>query len=197
MLLRSTLTSPFGRKVLIAASYLGLDQAIAIVKADTLDPNDPLRSDNPLGKMPVLILDDGRKIYDSPVILEHLDHLAGGNRIIPQNWDERLECLTLQALSDGMLDAALLILYERRRPDAFQYESWINRQVQKIERGLAALEGANLDHQKVNAGTITVACLLSYLDRRRQVDWRTKNAKLIKWLDAFRSVTPLFESTEN
>ena len=83
MILRSTPPSPFGRKVKLAASLLGLSEQIKIVPADTNDDNEPLRQQNPVGKIPTLVLEDGSTLFDSRVILEYLDHLAGGGKIIP------------------------------------------------------------------------------------------------------------------
>ena len=194
MLLRCSLTSPFGRKIQVAARHLGLIDQIELVPADTLDPNDPLRQDNPLGKMPVMILDDGRRIYDSRVILEHLDHLAGGGRVLPTDWDARLTCLTLQALADGMLDASLLVLYEQRRPEAEQSAAWLERQRDKIRRGLAALDRAP-PHLQVDAGTIAVACMLNQLDRRKPLEWRDSHPSLAAWLAAFAQATPAVATT--
>ena len=129
MKLRSTLTSPFGRKVLMAADHLDLPLTVDPVDpVETMDPHDAIRQDNPLGKMPVLVLDDGRRLFDSPVILEYLDHRGGVGSLIQLDVDERFDCLTMQALADGMLDAALLILYEERRPADRQHEPWLDRQ---------------------------------------------------------------------
>ena len=86
LILRSSPASPFGRKVKIAAALLGLSDQIQVTEADTLDPKDPLRRQNPLGKIPTLVLDTGETLYDSRVIVDYLDHLAGGNRIIPTAW---------------------------------------------------------------------------------------------------------------
>lgn len=190
MLLRSTLTSPYGRKVLMAADHLGLPLTIAPV--DTMDPHDLIREDNPLGKMPVLVLDDGRRLYDSPVILEYLDHLGGVGSLIPRDANERFDCLTLQALADGMLDAALLILYEERRPCDRQHEPWIDRQRQKIVRSLKRLEADPPVGSHVTVGSITVACMLTYLDRRKAVDWRAGCPLLVRWLCDFAESTPSF-----
>src|SRR5436190_434865 len=129
MILRTTATSPFGRKTLIAARYLNLMDRITVSPASVDDPEDVLRRDNPLGKMPALILDDGRAVFDSRVILETLDHVAGGGRILPTEWNARLAALTQQALGDGLMDAALLMVYEGRyRPEATRDESWVARQ---------------------------------------------------------------------
>lgn len=192
MLLRSTLTSPFGRKVLIAADYLDLPLKIAV--PDTADPHDAVRDDNPLGKMPVLVLDDGRRLYDSAVILEYLDHLGGVGRLIPRDADQRYACLTTQALADGILDAALLILYEDRRPAETQHAPWIERQHQKITRGLACLELAPPGASRVTVASIAVACMLSYLDTRYALDWRCTCPSLGGWFDGVVGATSSFQT---
>src|ERR671921_770768 len=87
LVLRSSPASPFGRKVKIAASLLGLKDRIEIVEADTMNPQDTLRQQNPLGKIPALVLENGEVLYDSRVIVEYLDHLAGGGRIIPNGME--------------------------------------------------------------------------------------------------------------
>ena len=102
MILRSSPASPFGRKVRIAASLLGLADKIDVRETDLNDPADSIRAQNPLGKIPALILDDGTGYYDSRVILEYLDHLAGGGRIIPREPKARFAALRLQALCDGI-----------------------------------------------------------------------------------------------
>ena len=196
MLLRSTPTSPFGRKVKIAALRLGLMDRIRIVPANPLDPADPLRRDNPLGKMPVLILDDGRRIFDSRVILEHFDHLAGGGIIIPHDWSERLDALTLQAQCDGMTDAGLLVVYEgRHRPQELHHPPWVDYQKGKIVRGLEALAATPPDPARLTVGTIAMGCMLGYLDWRKQVDWRAGYPRLVAWLDAYRAATPEYDAT--
>src|SRR5260370_22252655 len=105
MLLRSSPASPFGRKVRMAAIILGLDRRIEITKADTTDPADTVRKENPLGKIPALVLDDGEVLYDSRVIVEYLDHLAGGGRIVPNDAKPRFAPLLRQASADASLPA--------------------------------------------------------------------------------------------
>src|SRR5665647_434690 len=107
--LRSTLTSPFGRKVRMAAEVLGLSSRITLVPADTLDDNDTLRQQNPLGKMPCLLLADGTALYDSGVIIEYLAELAGGERLLPARGLARFQALTQARLADGITEAAVLI----------------------------------------------------------------------------------------
>src|ERR1044072_76474 len=107
-ILRSSPPAPFGRKVKRALGILGLENEVTIEKADPTDANDSLRQQNPLGKIPALITEDGAVLYDSPVILEYLDARAGGGKIIPSDANARIKAITLQALCDGILDAGIL-----------------------------------------------------------------------------------------
>ena len=194
LILRNTPASPFGRKVLVAATHLGLDDRVEVVAADTADPSDDLRRQNPLGKLPVLVLEDGTALYDSPVILECLDEMAGGGRILPRG-EERFAVLRLQALCDGLLDAALLQVYERRyRPENMVHQPWLDYQAEKIARTLAVLEEAP-PAALVDAGTITLACALDYLDFRLGKDWRANHPRLVAWQDRFGRLVPRFAET--
>jgi len=196
MILRTTDTSPFGRKPRIAALHLGLMDQIQVLPADALEPDSALRRENPLGKMPALTLPGGQHVYDSRVILEHFDHLAGGGRIIPRDWDARVAVLTAQALADGAMDAAVLIVYEGRyRPAELLHQPWLDYQRGKIERALAQLAAAPPEPNLVNVGTIATACMLGYLDWRKQVDWRATTPSLVNWLAAFRAACPAFDAT--
>jgi len=196
MILKSSPASPFGRKVKIAASHLGLMDRIKVDVADTINPDDPIRKINPLGKIPALVLDDGRCVFDSRVILECLDHMAGGGKILPQAWDVRLAALTQQALADGIADAGLLIVYEDRyRPAEVRHKPWLEHQLGKVERGLEAVAAAPPDASQVNVGTIATACALGYLDLRKQTDWRARHPSLVAWLDTFRKAAPSYDAT--
>jgi glutathione S-transferase len=197
MILRSSSASPFARKVRIAAAILGLDRDITLEPADTMDTSDNLRRQNPLGKIPVLILDDGTAIYDSPVILEYLDHRAGGGGIIPTAPAARFAALCQQALCDGILDAGILRVYEGRwRPAEHHVAKWVDHQAGKMSRGLAALEAAppGLDAPP-HVGQITAACVLGYLDLRFEGAWRRDHPRLVAWLDAFAAAVPAFAAT--
>lgn len=195
--LRSAPASPFGRKVKIAASELGLMSRIRIVVANTLDPEDALRSDNPLGKIPVLVIEDGTSIYDSRIIVDYLDMLAGGGRLTPPGLLQ-FPVKVRHALADGLMDAALLLVYEKRfRADEQQRsQSWTDHQTGKVVRSLAALEAACGPLQlPVNAGDIAVACALGYLDFRFEGAWRANHPKLVAWLDQFAAAVPSFDVT--
>ena len=188
--LHSRLASPFGRKVLAAAAALGLSDRV-----DFLDAADEalLQSQNPLGKIPALILEDGRALFDSKVIVEYLDSVAGGGKIIPKDGDARFEALRLAALADGIIEASLLVIYERRyRPDREPYAPWVDFQKGKIRRGLAALEAAPPPVAPVTVTQIGIACALEYLDFRRQYDWRPEFPALVSWLSAFNAAMPAF-----
>lgn len=194
--LRSSPASPFGRKVKIAAAELGLSDKISVVLANTGDATDPLRQQNPLGKIPTLILETGETLFDSRVILEYLDHLAGGGIIIPAG-EERFAQLRLQALADGLCDAALLQVYEGRyRTPEQKNADWVEMQAGKVSRALTALEALPpAGSGKPGVGEIALACALGYLDLRFAGEWRASHPKLVAWLDAFAARVPSFEAT--
>jgi len=197
MRLRYSPASPFVRKVRIAALVLGLDGRISEEAGDTMNPADTLRGQNPLGKIPTLILDDGTALFDSRVILEYLDHLAGGGRIIPAESGERFAALRLQALADGILDASVLIVYEGRyRPAEHRVESWVELQAGKVARAMAELEAAPPAlRTPPHVGHIALACALGYRDFRFKGEWRATHPKLVAWLDEFAAQVPAFEAT--
>ena len=193
MILRSAPASPFGRKVKIAAALLGL--RVSVVEADTTSPTDSLRRENPLGKIPTLILDDGTTLFDSRVIVAYLDAVAGGDRLIPGGIAPRFAALRLEALADGLADAALLQVYEGRwRPSDRQDAAWVEYQAGKVERALAALEAAPPEGP-ITVGSIALACALGYLDLRFAGRWREGHPALTTWLDGFSAEVPSFDAT--
>ncbi len=199
MILRSSPSSPFGRKARIAVSLLGFDGEVKIEPADTTDVNDSVRRQNPLGKIPVLIAEDGTAYYDSRVILDYLDDRAGGGKIVPREPKARLAALRLQALGDGILDASILTIYEARWRQADRREpKWLDHQAGKVTRALAALEAAPpaLDGGLPNAGQITLACVLGYRDFRFAGDWRSDHPRLVAWLDSFAARVPAYAATK-
>ena len=197
MILRNSAASPFGRKIRIAIKLLGLDKEVDIRAADPTDPNDNLRQQNPVGKVPTLIGEDGTAYYDSRVILEYLDSRAGGGRIIPREGKARFDALGLQALCDGICDASLLQVYEARfRSPEGRDEKWLSHQAGKVERGLKVLE---VSPPAIDAtptvGQIALACVLGYRDLRFEGKWRKDHPKLVAWLDKFAAQVPAFEET--
>lgn len=198
MILRTSPPSPFGRKIKIAASVLGLSDALKVETADTNDPADTLRQQNPVGKIPILILEDGSALYDSRVIIDYLDGRAGGGKIIPREGKERYSVLTLAALADGIMDASLLQIYEIRfRPEDRRDAKWVDYQGDKITRALAVLEKNPPAIDAIpNAGVIGLACALGYRDLRFQGSWRANHPKLVAWLDDFAARVPAFAKTK-
>ncbi|TYC55761.1 glutathione S-transferase [Rhodobacterales bacterium] len=199
MKLRSSPSSPFGRKVKLAIAILGLKDRFEVVNANTADPEDSLRGENPLGKIPALILENGDVLYDSAVILEYVDFLAGGGKLFPLG-EERFPVLRDQTLADGIMDAAILRVYEKRfKVPSYRDPAWDAYQAAKMTRGLAYFEArtpaAPASESDVNAGTITLACALGYLDLRFGGEWRQDYPKLVAWLDAFEAVVPAYGST--
>ena len=197
MILHSTAASPFVRKVRMAVRLLGLDDRISERETDLNDPADPIRRQNPLGKIPALTREDGSTLFDSRVILDYLDHLAGRGRIVPRDPEARFAALTLQALCDGALDASVLIVYEGRyRSPEMRVQAWIDRQADKVARTLAALETqapplSGMPH----VGQIALACLLGYRDFRFDGAWRQTHPRLHAWHDAFAAAVPAFAET--
>ncbi len=202
MILRSSPASPFGRKVRIAIALLGFETETKIEPADPTNIADTLRGQNPLGKIPVLIAEDGNAYYDSRVILEFLDERAGGGRIIPREARARLAALRLQALADGILDASILTVYEARwRASEHHEQKWLEHQAGKVTRALAALEAnppaldaarASLPH----VGHIALACALGYRDFRFGDSWRSAHPRLVGWLNDFAARVPAFAATK-
>lgn len=196
--LRSSPASPFGRKVKVAALLTGHQDKIEIIAADTMNPDDPLRKDNPLGKIPCLVLEDGTTLYDSRVIVEFFDHDAGGGKILPLEWSARLAALKLQALADGITDAAILQLYEGRfrKPDRHE-PAWIAHQGGKVERGLAALEASPpVATATPDIGTLSVACMLEWYEFRFSGLSSGRYPKLSAFLKEFNAKLPVFAKSK-
>ncbi|MDB5650360.1 MAG: yibF [Hyphomicrobiales bacterium] len=194
MKLRYSPASPFARKVAIAGRVLGFADRIEMVDSDG-DPGDVVRSRNPLNKVPLLLTDDGIAIFDSRVISEYLDHLAGGNRILPTEPKARFQALTMQALADGIMEASVLVTYEGRWREPAQVSTkWVAHQQKKVDTGVAALE-ADLPGEGVDVGTIAVASALGYLDLRQEGLWRKSHPKLVAWLDGFAARVPAYGET--
>jgi len=179
--------SPFVRKVNIFAMEIGLDKKIEWLRTNPWQAEDKLTAENPLSKIPTLITDDDKVIYDSRVICEYLDSLHNGDKLIPEKGEKRWQVLRLQALADGILDAGILRFMEKKRPAELQSKDWDNMQQKSVERGLDYLENSisgwsdNLD-----IGVITVACVLGWLDFRfADEDWRTRRPQLKSWFEPF------------
>jgi glutathione S-transferase len=181
--------SPYVRKCLVGAYELGLYDQIEHLAASPhpVNRDRAIVACNPLGKIPTLIADDGTVLYDSRVIFEYLNDLAGG-KLIPSRGAARWQVLVEQALADGMLDAALLARYENvARPEALRWADWTAGQLDKITTGLAAIEARAAQFgERVDLGTIAFACTLGYLDFRfPTLVWRDRHPNAAAWFEWF------------
>jgi glutathione S-transferase len=188
--------SPFSRKVRIAAAVACPEAELTLALTDTLDPADPVREKNPLGKIPALETDEGECLFDSAVIAAWLDERSGG-RLIPRDPKARFRALTLEALADGVTDAAVLMVYESRfREPQAHSAKWLAHQRAKIDRALAQLEPAPPAWEGTpDIGAIALACALGYLDLRLSGAWRARHPALVAWLDDFSARTPAYLAT--
>ena len=196
MILYSSPPSPFGRKIKIALSCLGMRDDVTVKVVNTMDPDDDIRGINPLGKIPALDTGD-TVIFDSRVILEYLDSKVGGGKILPAGGDDRYAVLTMAALADGIMDAAILVVYESRmRPAEMRVESFVTYQRDKIIRGLQGLGMTEYTNGAMpDMAEIGIACTLDYLDFRKQVEWRDHAPHLQGWLDGFAAAVPGYADT--
>jgi glutathione S-transferase len=190
--------SPFVRKVMIVAHELGLADRIECVRTvvATARPHAPLMEENPLSKIPTLVLDDGTVLYDSRVICEYLDSLHRGRKLIPENVAERMPALRRQALGDGFLDFLLLMRNERER--AHPSDAHLAAFAAKKQAALRALEreAGELAASAFGVGHIAIGCALSYLDFRfSNEDWRTDHPGIARWHENFRA-RPSVRATE-
>lgn len=180
--------SPFVRKARVLILELGLQDRVRLVDPGQITPvssNDTLNAVNPLGMIPALELDDGDSLYDSPLVCEYLNHIADGP-FFPSDPARRFRTLRLQALADGILDLSVALRYELAlRPQELHWQSWIDNQNAKIERGLDALEGRCGEFEASPLiGEITVACALGYRDFRfAENDWREGRPALTRWFE--------------
>lgn len=182
-------TSPYVRKCLVTAHELGLSDRIQLLpsNANPIQRDPDIIPRNPLGKVPTFITDDGQVLYDSRVICEYLDDLAGG-KLFPRAGSARWATLTLQSLGDGILDAALLARYEDvARPEPLRWSAWRAGQLDKAETSLAHLgRHPEMLADRVDIGVLAVACALWYLDLRfADFDWRSRHAGVAEWYAGF------------
>jgi glutathione S-transferase len=196
MILFSSPPSPFGRKIKIALSCLGMRDDVTVKQTNTMDPEDDIRGVNPLGKIPALVVDD-MVLFDSRVILDYLDARAGGGKILPASGPDRFNVMSMAALADGILDAAILVIYESRlRPEGMQVESFVEFQRDKIIRSLQSMPMENYDNGAMpDVAEIGLACALDYLDFRKQVEWRDHAPHLVGWKDGFAAAVPGYADT--
>ena len=176
--------SPFVRKVMIVAHEAGLADRLTLVRtvAAASKPNPELMRDNPLSKIPTLVLDDGTALYDSPVICEYLDGLHAGPKLFPHEPAARMTALRRQALGDGLLD--LLVLWRDERGRAQPSDAHIASFAMRRKTALAAMEqeADDLAATALSIGHVALGCALGYLDFRfASDDWRTAHPRLARW----------------
>ncbi len=182
MKLIGSLTSPYVRKVRIVLAEKKIDYDF-VLDSPWVEGNQ-ISVHNPLGKVPVLVLDDDSAVYDSRVIAEYLDTMAPNNRLIPASGRERIGVKRWEALADGLLDAAVTVLLESRRPDGEKSPSWIVRQRTKIAQALKVMsddlgEQAWCHGNSYSLADIAVGCALGYLSfRHGDIRWNDEYANL-------------------
>lgn len=187
MKLIGTYTSPFVRKARIVLAEKKIDCEF-IVESPWVAGNS-IAQFNPLGKIPALVLDDETVIYDSRVIVEHLDNGTPNNKLIPPSGRERMLVKRWEALGDGLCEAAVASFLEGKRKKGEKSEGWINRQNDRIVRTVAAIntdigEQAWCHANAFTLADITIGSALGYLDLRLpDLDWRTDNPNVLRLYD--------------
>lgn len=191
MKLIGAVTSPYVRKVRVVLAEKKLDYQF--VTADVWADDAAIRDASPLGKVPCLVMEGQEAVFDSRVIVDYLDTLSPVGRLIPAAGRERVEVKTWEALADGLLDAAILARLEQTWPgrtEAQRSDAWVARQMDKVDRALAAMSTGLADKPWCAAGIhmtladIAVGCALAYLDFRfPALNWRARHANLARLLD--------------
>jgi glutathione S-transferase len=190
-------TSPYVRKVRIVLAEKKLDYQFVL---EDVWNSDAIRTSNPLGKVPCLVMEGGEAVFDSRVIVEYCDMLSPVARLIPANGRERAEVRTWEALADGVLDAGLLWRYESIRDKKEQSKGWQDKQLARMKRGMEQVAkeiGATYCHaERYSLADIAVACMLGWLDFRKPggVDWRAEYAPVARHHDKMME-RPAFADT--
>ncbi|TQE99327.1 MAG: glutathione S-transferase [Spiribacter salinus] len=180
-------TSPYVKKVLAVAIEAGVEDRIELVSHDTTSEDPDLRRLNPLQRIPTLECEDGRVVFDSPVICEYLDHLGNAD-LFPPTGDSRWRALVDQALGDGIVDACQIWRKELQRPFSMRMDTILARQQRAVVCALESLELVcrNWHRERADIGTLAVGTALDYLDLRfPQFCWRDHHPLLASWYEAF------------
>ncbi len=199
MRLIGTLTSPYTRKARIVLAEKRIDYDFVVDNPNA--PETHIADYNPLGKAPVLVLDDATTLFDSRVIVEYLDGASPVGRLIPKDTRRRIQIRRWEALADGCTDAAVAIVYERRRPADKQFADAIARQQAKVDRALKAMaedigDKAWCSGNQYNLSDIAVGCTLGFLDLRLpDIGWHKLYPNLVKLTDKLAQ-RPSFHDTE-
>ncbi len=182
--------SPFVRKVMVTAHELGLVDRLTLVRSVVAmtAPNDDVMRDNPLSRIPTLVLDDGTAYPDSSLICEYLDHLAGGGKLFPGEPARRFDALRRHAIGTGFLEISVLRRNERDRPPERRSPPHLAAFERKFAATLAAFEREvpTLSALPIDIGHVAIACALGYLDFRfTDEPWRTGRPDLSAWYERF------------
>ncbi|MCB1385704.1 MAG: glutathione S-transferase [Nitratireductor sp.] len=183
--------SPFVRKCLILAHERGLADRIETLdaNANVVSPDQRIVASNPTGKIPTMVLDDGTVLFDSRVICAYLDTLHDGKKLMPRSGAKRFEVMTLEAMGDGIMDAAVNNRYELAlRPEEYRWPAWSEGQMGKVMASLDQIEAkwTRALGRNPNMGSIAIAAALGYLDfRYKDLNWRRGRPKLTRWFRAF------------
>jgi glutathione S-transferase len=200
MKLIGTPTSPYTRKARVVLAEKRIEYEFVIDAP--YDASTQVPAHNPLGKVPVLVLDDETTLFDSRVIAEYLDSASPVTKLIPEDTRPRIQTRRWEALADGCTDATVAIVMEKRRPAQYQYSDWIARQQGKLERALEAMSG-ELGQRNwcggdfFNLADVAVGCCLGFIDLRLpEVSWRKSYPNLARLSDklaqrpSFRDTVP-------
>ena len=198
MQLIGSLTSPFVRKVRIVAAEKFVEYELVV--DIPWDENTRVPEYNPLGKVPVWVLEDGKTLFDSRVIVEYLEHVSPVGHLLPKDARPRIAVKRWEALADGVCDAAALVFLERKRAAGKQDPDWIQRQLRKVEAGLKMMS-EDLGNQNWCTGEffcladVAVGCALGYLEFRfPEIDWRRAHPNLSELYDRLMQ-RPAFKDT--
>lgn len=187
MKLVTSLTSPYGRKARVVLLEKKIPFQLQV--ENPWLPDNPVALINPLGKVPVLVLEDGVSVFDSRVIVEYLDHISPVAHLIPSEPKTRMVVRGIEALADGVIDAAVAVFLERKRAPEQQSGDWLALQQKTLFRGLEALSEALGEKPWYLGNSMTLAdiacgCMLGYLELRfAEIDWRGAHPNLVKLMD--------------
>jgi glutathione S-transferase len=200
MKLIGTPTSPYTRKARVVLAEKRIDYEFVVDLP--FEPDTAVPAYNPLGKIPVLVLDDETTIFDSRVIAEYLDNASPVTRLVPEDTRQRIQVRRWEALADGCTDAVVAMVMETRRPAEYQYAEWTARQQGKVDRALQAMS-EDLGHRNwccgdfFNLSDVAVGCCLGFIDLRLpDLGWRKAYPNLVKLADklalraSFRDTVP-------
>lgn len=189
-------TSPYSRMVRLVVLEKGMQDKVELMLCNPFEDAQTLKTVNPLGKVPVLVLDDGDALYDSPVICAWLDNQSAFNPLIPETGKAHWRVRRCEALADGILDAAYNTVMERRRPEGERSMNWIQNWTGEITNALVMVEADVNDlGDSVTLAHLAFATALGYLEfRLPEIEWRDNGPATAAWYDIFRKRASMCET---